>query len=175
MPRDEGEFRLDTDAYNRAIGAVLSQVKDGDYRFIAYASRTLNGPERNYCVTRKELLAVVYFTKQFRSYLLGREFLIRTDHSALRWLKLTPEPIGQQARWLEKLEEYTYRIEHRPGHKHNNADALSRRPCRQCDKDDEESEETWLAARAEGGMGRRNPRYAVRAVALGADVALEDG
>jgi len=63
---------------------------------------------------------------------LGREFSKRTDHSALRWLKHTPEPIGQQARWLERLEEFSYRIEHRPGRKHNNADAMSRRPCRQC-------------------------------------------
>jgi hypothetical protein len=131
MPADEGEYRLDTDASNLAIGAVLSQVQDGEERVIAYASRMLSTPERNYCVTRKELLAVVHFTKQFRPYLLGREFLIRTDHSALRWLKLTPEPIGQQARWLERLEEFNFRIEHRPGRKHGNADALSRRPC-QC-------------------------------------------
>src|SRR3989441_7543559 len=138
MPMDSGEYRLDPDASNTAIGAVLSQVQDGEERVIAYASRTLSRPEKNYCVTRRELLAIVYFVKQFRSYLLGREFLIRTDHSALRWLKLTPEPIGQQARWLERLEEFQYRIEHRPGHKHNNADAMSRRPCRQCKRSDDE-------------------------------------
>jgi len=132
MPDDFGEFRLDTDASNKSIGAVLSQVQDGEEKVIAYASRMLITPERNYCVTRKELLAVVYFTGFFRPYLLGRNFLIRTDHSALRWLKHTPEPIGQQARWLEKLEEFSYVIEHRPGQKHGNADALSRRPCRQC-------------------------------------------
>src|SRR5206468_10859521 len=131
----------DTDASNTAIGAVLSQVQEGEERVIAYASRTLSRPERNYCVTRRELLAIVYFAKQFRSYLLGREFLIRTDHSALRWQKLTPEPIGQQARWLERLEEFSYRIEHRPGRKHSNADALSRRPCRQCHRSEEDSEE----------------------------------
>ena len=134
MPKDEGEYWLDTDASNFSIGAVLSQVQDGEERVIAYASRLLNAPEKNYCVTRRELLAVVFFTKYFRSYLLGRDFTIRTDHSALRWLKTTPEPIGQQARWLERLEEFTYRIEHRPGNKHGNADALSRRPCRQCSR-----------------------------------------
>jgi len=140
MPDDEGEFTLDTDASNYAIGAVLSQLQNGEERVIAYASRTLSKQERNYCVTRKELLAVVHFTTAFRSYLLGRNFLIRTDHSALRWLKHTPEPIGQQARWLERLEEFHYRIEHRAGAKHGNADALSRRPCRQCKRfeDDEE-------------------------------------
>ena len=85
-------------------------------------------------MTRRELLAVVFFTKYFRSYLLGRQFTIRTDHSALRWLRSTPEPIGQQARWLERLEEFSYTVEHRPGNKHGNADALSRRPCRQCSR-----------------------------------------
>src|SRR5437867_1727832 len=168
MPNDDGEFRLDTDASNYAIGAVLSQVQNGEERVIAYASRTLSRPERNYCVTRRELLAIVYFVKQFRSYLLGREFLIRTDHSALRWLKLTPEPIGQQARWLEKLEEFQYKIEHRAGNKHTNADAMSRRPCRQCDRDDDESEETWLAARDKGEVARTGYGVAARVVTLGA-------
>jgi hypothetical protein len=95
MPADTGKFWLDTDASNLAIGAVLSQEQDGVEKVIAYASRTLSGPERNYCVTRKELLAVVFFVKHFRSYLLGRSFSIRTDHSALQWLRRTPEPIGQ--------------------------------------------------------------------------------
>ena len=53
MPRDEGEFRLDTDASNDAIGAVLSQVQDGEEKVIAYASRLLSKSERNYCVTRR--------------------------------------------------------------------------------------------------------------------------
>ena len=132
MPRDEGNFRLDTDASNEAIGAVLSQVQDGQERVVCYASRLLNRTERNYCVTRRELLAVVFFIKQFRNYLLGRRFLVRTDHSALRWLRNLSEPIGQQARWLETLEEFEFDIEHRPGKRHGNADALSRRPCRQC-------------------------------------------
>jgi RNase H-like domain found in reverse transcriptase/Reverse transcriptase (RNA-dependent DNA polymerase)/Integrase core domain/Integrase zinc binding domain/Zinc knuckle len=136
MPTDEGEYRLDTDASNVAIGAVLSQIQDGQEKVIAYASRTLSGPERNYCVTRKELLAVVYYAKHFRPYLLGRTFVIRTDHSALGWLRRTPQPIGQQARWLEVLEEFHYTIEHRAGRLHGNADALSRKPCKQCQQED---------------------------------------
>ena len=137
MPQDEGEYRLDTDASNDAIGAVLSQVQHGQERVIAYASRLLNKAERNYCVTRRELLAVVYFVKQFRPYVLGRPFVIRTDHAALRWLRTMVDPVGQQARWLETLEEYQFEVEHRPGKKHANADALSRRPCRQCSLDDD--------------------------------------
>ncbi len=96
---------------------------------MAYASRTLSKAERNYCATRKELLAVVYSVEQFRPYLYGQEFRLRTDHGALQWLRTFRNPGGQLARWLEKLSEYQFRIEHRSGTRHTNADALSRRPC----------------------------------------------
>ena len=132
MPVDDGQYFLDTDACDVGIGAVLSQEQNGCERVIAYASRSLSKSERNYCATRKELLAVVFFLKQYRCYLLGRHIKIRTDHAALRWLKNTPEPIGQQARWLEIMEEYDYEIIHRAGRLHQNADALSRYPCKQC-------------------------------------------
>jgi len=98
MPNDNDPFLLDTDACDVSIGVVLSQVKGGAERVIAYASRSLSKPERNYCVTRKELLAIVCYTKAFRQYLLGRQFVVRTGHLALQWLRSKPEPIGQQAR-----------------------------------------------------------------------------
>jgi RNase H-like domain found in reverse transcriptase len=96
---------------------------------IAYASRKLDRRESNYCTTRRELLAVVYFIKRFRHYLLGERFTVRSDHAALAWLRRIPEPVGQQARWLEILEEYDFEIVHRPGLQHANADGLSRIPC----------------------------------------------
>ena len=116
---------------------MLSQVIDGKEHVIAYGSRLLSNAEYRYCVTRKELLAVVYFTKYYRQYLLGKQFTLRTDHAALRWLQKTPEPIGQQARWLERLAEFNFEIVHRPGRRHGNADALSRKPCRQCGRNEE--------------------------------------
>ena len=119
---------MDTDASDLGIGAVLSQQQQGREVVIAYASRTLSRPEQNYDVTRKELLAVVYGLKTYRQYLLGRQFVIRTDHSALQYLRRTPEPIGQQARWQTFIEQFTFSIIHRPGTQHRNADALSRRP-----------------------------------------------
>jgi len=66
MPNDADPFLLDTDACDVSIGAVLSQVQNGVKRVIAYASRSLSKPERKYCVTRKELLAIVCYTKTFR-------------------------------------------------------------------------------------------------------------
>uniref|UniRef100_A0A1X7VQ17 Reverse transcriptase RNase H-like domain-containing protein n=1 Tax=Amphimedon queenslandica TaxID=400682 RepID=A0A1X7VQ17_AMPQE len=121
-------FILDIDASNEGIGAVLSQCKDGKEHVIAYASQSLTRAERNYSVTRRELLAVVTFTGHFRQYLLGHQFLLRTDHHSLTWLTNFKNPEGQLARWLEKLAEYSFKIEHRSGHKHNNADSLSRYP-----------------------------------------------
>ena len=129
MPNDLGELILDTDACDHSVGSVLSQVQGGAERVIAYASRMLDKRERNYCITRKELLAIVYSLKNFRQYLQGRSFKIRTDHAPLTWLRRTPEPIGQQARWLEIMQSYEFQVEHRPGVRHGNADAISRRPC----------------------------------------------
>ena len=133
LPNWSRPFIVDTDASDLAIGAVLAQVnEDGEEQVIAYASRCLSKAEKNYCVTRRELLAVVTFLQQFKQYLLGRPFMIRSDHGALTWLQNFKEPDGQLARWLEKLQEFQFTIVHRPGRKHNNADALSRIPCRQC-------------------------------------------
>lgn len=119
-----GMFVLDTDASNDSIGTVLSQIQDGKETVIAYASRTFSSAEKNYCVTRKEMLALVYFVKHFKQYLLGREFLPRTDHGSLVWLHKFKEPDGQIARWIQQLGPYNFQIEHRPGKRHGNADAL---------------------------------------------------
>jgi hypothetical protein len=101
-------FLLDTDASDSGIGAVLSQLDEGRERVVAYASRLLSKPERQYCVTRRELLAVVVFTRHFRPFLLGRQFTLRTDHGSLTWLRNFKEPEGQMARWLEQLQEYDF-------------------------------------------------------------------
>ena len=74
-----------------------------DERTIAYASAVLSTEQRRYCTTRKELLAVVKFTRQFRHYLLGRTFTVRTDHHSLTWLVNFRHPEGQVTRWLEEL------------------------------------------------------------------------
>ena len=135
MP-EEGSFILDTDASNQSIGAVLSQEQEGEERVSAYASHTLNCAEKNYCTTKKEFLAVVYFVEHFRHYLYGRRFIIRTDHASLKWLKNFKNIDGMLARWLAKLDTYDYEFIHRKGEAHSNADALSRLPARKCPRAD---------------------------------------
>lgn len=127
-PRPEGMFVLDTDASDTAIGAELSQVQDGVERVIGYSSHVLHKIQRRYCTTRKELLAVIKFCRHYRHYLLGRPFLLRTDHSSLVWLIRFKRPEGQLARWLEEMQQYDLKIVHRPGKQHCNVDGLSRRP-----------------------------------------------
>ena len=128
MPKSEGIFILDTDASNLAVAGQLSQVQDDQIRPIAFASKRLTATQQRYCVTRKELLAILTFLRQFRHYLLGRRFLVRTDHNSLAWLTRFKNPDGQLARWLEELSQFNMEVIHRPGKHHANADALSRIP-----------------------------------------------
>ena len=85
--------------------------------------------ELKYNVTEKECLAVVWaITDQFHCYLYGGRFLLHTDNQPLSWLRTLKDPSPRLAPWILKLQEYDFDIEHRPGIKHRNADALSRLP-----------------------------------------------
>ena len=131
-PDPTKRFILDTDAGGYGIGAVLFQVQGGRERVIAYGNRTMTKEERRYCVTWQELLAVVNFVKQYRHYLYGQCFLVRTDHGALKYLFSFKDPQGQMVRQLQVLDAYDFEIEHRAGRRHTNVDPMSRGPCRQC-------------------------------------------
>ena len=120
------QFILDTDASDTGLGAVLSQLIDGEEKVVAYASKTLSPSQRRYCTTYRELLAVVVFTQHFKHYLLGRCFKLRTDHNSLRWLHNFKNIEGMVGRWIAALGSFNYSIEHRKGDQHGNADALSR-------------------------------------------------
>ncbi|GBN26996.1 Retrovirus-related Pol polyprotein from transposon 297 [Araneus ventricosus] len=130
-PRNDKKFILDTDASNKGIGVVLSQKIGNEECVIDYFSKSLGKPEINYCVTRKELLAIVKSIQNFHHYLYGRKFLLPTDHASLRCLFYFREPEGQIARWIQTLQEYDFEIQHRKRTSHGNADALSRRPCKE--------------------------------------------
>ena len=136
-PEDDGAFILDTDASGEGLGAVLSQVQGDKECVIGYFSRALTKEEQQYCVTRRELLAVVMAVQHFHYYLYGRHFTIRSDHGSLRWLMNFKNPEGQMWRWLQILSTYEFDIVHCPGKQHKNADGLSRRPCdksRHCER-----------------------------------------
>ena len=97
---------LDTDASEVAIGAVLSQKIDGKERQIAFFSRVMNPSQKQYCTTRRELLAVISALQHFRHYLIGNKVILRTDHYSLKWFKTFKIPEGIMARWIETLAEF---------------------------------------------------------------------
>ena len=100
------QFILNTDANNRGIWAVLSQIDSANKeKPIAFYSGTLSKPELRYSVTRKERLALVNAAQHLRVYLYGRMFVASGDHSALQWLQSLKDPRGQMASWLEHLAE----------------------------------------------------------------------
>jgi RNase H-like domain found in reverse transcriptase/Reverse transcriptase (RNA-dependent DNA polymerase)/Integrase zinc binding domain/Chromo (CHRromatin Organisation MOdifier) domain len=121
---------LETDASDYAIGACLGQHDDqGQTRPVAYYSRKLTSPERNYDVHDKELLAIVEAFKQWRVYLHGTHHRIQvyTDHKNLTAFTTTKILNRRQVRWSEELSEYNFVISYRRGQENGRADALSRR------------------------------------------------
>lgn len=114
------------DASPVGLGAVLIQIQDGIARVIAYASRSLTGPEMNYAQTEKEALALVWAVERFHYYLFGREFDLITDHKALETL-FAPKskPCARIERWVIRLMSYKFKVIYKPG-KTNIADPLSR-------------------------------------------------
>lgn len=85
-PNPSYTFILDTYSSDVSIGAELSQVQEGQEKIISFSSKVLTPAQRKYCTTRKELLAIITFTRQYRHYLLGNSFIVRTDHNSLTWL-----------------------------------------------------------------------------------------
>jgi len=87
----------------------------------------LNKAEKNYSTTRMDLLPVVFGTQAHRCYIYGRKFKIVTDHAALKWLiTVKNHQCVRLTRWIFKLAEYEFEIEHKAGKKHVVADSLSR-------------------------------------------------
>lgn len=160
----EKKLILDTDASDHEVGAVLSQVQRGTEKVIAYYSRVLNKTERNYCVTRRELLPIVDLIKSFHHYMYWRKFLVCTVHASLRWLVSFKDLESQLARWAERLQQYDFEIV-RGSRAHKNADGLSRRlyagsKCKYCLKvevtNDMEREEqiAWIILKEDVSEGR---------------------
>ena len=127
MPDFSEEFILQTDASDRGLGAVLSQMgNDGKDHPVVFLSRKLKPHEENYATIEKECLAIKWAIESLQYYLLGREFKVVTDHQPLKWLNEAKEKNKRLTRWSLDLQPFCFHVEHRKGRSNGNADGLSR-------------------------------------------------
>ncbi|GJW25040.1 reverse transcriptase domain-containing protein [Tanacetum coccineum] len=119
-------FELMCDASDYAIGAVLGQRIEKHFRPIHYASKTMTEAESNYTTTEKEMLAVVYAFKKFRSYLIMNKSIVYTDHSALKYLFAKKDAKARLLRWVLLLQEFDFKVVDTKGAENLAADHLSR-------------------------------------------------
>jgi hypothetical protein len=129
MPDFNERFIVYTDASDFGLGAVLAQQVKGNERVICFASKSMNASQRNYSATDRECLSIQWALQHWRHYLIGRRFIVVTDHQALKWLLSSArDPHKRYARMILELQEFEFEIQHRPGNQHGNADGLSRLP-----------------------------------------------
>ena len=127
FPNLNKSFRVAVDASDFAISYILSQFDENNQeKVIAYGGRSLRGSEKKWSVTEKEGLALVEAVKTYHPYLANTDFEVFTDHISLTWLQKIKLASGRLARWSLRLQEYRFKITHRPGIKNQNADTLSR-------------------------------------------------
>jgi len=125
-PNFDLPFILTTGASKVAVTAILSRMQDGTEWLIAYASRQMNKAEQAYSPSEVEMLALVWATKYFHCYLYGKQFLVRTDHAALSWLRNFADNNSWLMRWSLRISEFGFIVEHKAGSKISHVDALSR-------------------------------------------------
>ncbi len=125
-PNFDLPFLLQTDASDRGLGAVLSQVVGGEERPVLYLSRKLSKRETRYSVIEKECLAIRWAVLTLRYYLLGRELTLCSDHAPLQWLHRMKDTNARITRWYLALQPFKFKVVHRPGAQMAVADFLSR-------------------------------------------------
>ena len=118
---------LQTDALDRGIGAVLSQLdEDGHDHPVAFFSRKLLPREERYFTVEKECLAIKLGVQAFKVYLLGKPFCVQTDHWALVWLDKLKDKNSRLTRLSLALQPFQFSVRYCVGRANGNADALSR-------------------------------------------------
>src|ERR1700733_3567870 len=157
--QDNGKLKIEVDGSGYAMGAVLSQKQEDEWRTITHMSETYNDAERNYHTGDRELLAIMKALKKWRQYLVGSgQFEIWMDHRNLTYFQKPQNLNRRQAGWVHKMQDYDYTIHHIEGKKNVRADALSRREGKENKKEDNKniiilpeekfqvfgSEETWF-------------------------------
>ena len=122
IPDPDKPLKLETDASDNAISAVISQSG----KPVCFASRVLRDHERNYPIFEKEALAVIFATQKFRKFLLGKKFILKVDNKALSFILDNPKQSSKSIRSRMNLEEFDFDVQFKKGSENVAADTLSR-------------------------------------------------
>ena len=124
LPDFAKQFVIETDASGYGLGAVLMQ----DNRPLAFFGQKLSPSAQSKYVYERELMAIVFAIKKWRSYLVGQRFLVRTDQQNLKYLLEQRIVDGEHSKRLYKLLGYDFEIQYKPSPTNSSVDALSRLP-----------------------------------------------
>ncbi|GBG73443.1 hypothetical protein CBR_g16159 [Chara braunii] len=128
LPDPDKPFIVTTDASQYGIGVVLAQQEGPKLRPVEYMSKKMPSQKLAKSTYEKELYAVYKALTHWRHYLLGRFFILRTDHQTLKWMRTQPVLSDALKRWIEVIEQYDFDPQYLKGEYNKVADALSRRP-----------------------------------------------
>ena len=106
--------------------AALLQERNGKLRPSFVLSRKLQSREEKYAVVELECLAIVWALQKLARYLLGRSFIIQSDHQPLRHLNNSKAVNPRLCRWALVLQQFDFAIAYVPGKDNVLADFLSR-------------------------------------------------
>ncbi len=134
-------FCLDVDWSPKGVGAILSQKEGKVERVVAYANKGLMSAQRKFHPMEGECYALIWGIMHFRQYLHRNHFTLRTNHKPLEWLATVLDAHGRRGRWIDMLQDFSFKILHQLGLKHTNVDALNRNPVGEATDDDDFSEE----------------------------------
>lgn len=125
----DAETIVEADASGYVIGGALLQrsTKDGLWRGVGYYSRKMTPAECNYPIHDKEMLAVVACLKEWRADLVGKRFVVHSDHKNLAYFRQSQSLSERQMRWAGDMLSFDFVIKHQPGVSQVLSDALSRR------------------------------------------------
>lgn len=119
-------FVVQTDASGAGLGAVLLQGEEGNQLPVQYISRKLFPREIRYSTVEKEALAIKWALDTLKYYLIGKEFVLESDHRALQWIHKMKDTNARITRWYLSLQPYRFQVQYRPGCENVIADFLSR-------------------------------------------------
>eukprot|EP00253_Pinus_taeda_P005387 PITA_05387 len=122
-PDPDKEFVVCADSCKRVLGVVL--MHEG--KVVCYESKKLNEHEKDYAEHDLELAMIIHALKMWRHYLLGKRFILMSDHSGLRYLFEQLNLNSRQARWLATFSEFHFEIKYINGKDKTVVDSLSKR------------------------------------------------